>query len=185
MALARQALHEAVGGPPVEVDGAPDPELERPGACFVTLTKDGELRGCIGALDARRPLAEDVRHNTRAAALEDSRFPPVTASELDRIELEVSVLSPLEPLEHEDERDLLRRLRPGVDGLVIQHGAHRATYLPQVWKSLPEPRRFLRELKIKAGLHPDFWADDMRAWRFTVESFRERPPGAAAGAPSP
>lgn len=172
VALARQALHEAVGGAPVEV-GPLDPGLDRAGASFVTLTTAGDLRGCIGALEPRRSLAEDVRHNARAAALEDRRFPPVTASELDSISVEVSVLSPLEEIAHRGEDDLLAQLRPGQDGVVLEQAGLRATFLPQVWRSLPARERFLSELKVKAGLPPDLPADDLRAWRFTVESFEE------------
>ncbi len=172
LAIARSALDEAVHGRPVEAAAVEGPLGERR-ASFVTLLRDGELRGCIGTLEPCRPVADDVRHNARAAALEDTRFAPVRPEELDRISVEVSVLSPLVELEHRDEEHLLGQLRPGVDGLVIELQGHRATFLPQVWASLPAPAAFLGELKAKAGLARGFWADDLRAWRFTVDKYRE------------
>ncbi len=170
--IARAALEEAVGGQP-ERPIAPDQALFEPRATFVTLTRDGQLRGCIGTLEPCRPLAEDVRSNARAAALRDHRFAPVRAEELGEISVEVSVLSPLVEIEHRDEEHLLSQLRPGIDGLVIAHDRRRATFLPQVWNSLASPPEFLRALKAKAGLPRDFWSDGLRAWRFTVEKFEE------------
>ncbi len=172
LAIARSALDAAVSGRPAELEGG-DASLREHAASFVTLTRRGELRGCIGTLEPCRPVGEDVRHNARAAALEDSRFTPVRAEELDEISVEVSVLSPLEEIEHRGEDDLLARLRPGIDGLVIAHLGCRATFLPQVWTGLPRPAEFLRELKAKAGLSRGFWSDDLRAWRFTVEKYAE------------
>ncbi len=173
LALARAAVAEALGGAAVEPP--PEPWLDEPGAAFVTLKLAGELRGCIGSITARRPLAEDVRENALAAAFRDPRFPRVSAAELPRLRFEVSLLSPLEPLACADEADLLRRLRPGVDGLVLEHGGHRGTFLPAVWRHYPEPAEFLRQLKRKAGLDPDFWAPDVVVSRYTVESWAEEP----------
>ncbi len=172
VAVARCALHRATGGPSIP-EPVVDAVLERPGASFVTLMLDGKLRGCIGALEPHRALVDDVRHNTRAAALSDSRFAPVSAEELERIQVEISVLTPLESLEVESESNLLAQLRPGVDGLVIACEGRRATYLPQVWELFPEPARFLESLRQKAGLPSGFWSSELEAWRFAVEKFAE------------
>jgi AmmeMemoRadiSam system protein A len=174
--LARSAIETALSGashPDRSPEAPLDPELERWGASFVTLHRRGELRGCIGALRPRRPLAEDVAANARASAFEDPRFPPVEAAELASLTIEVSVLSPLEPLAVADEQELLSVVQPGRDGLVVEAGPLRATFLPQVWESLPEPAEFVRRLKMKAGLGPDARPPGMRWWRFTVESYEE------------
>jgi len=122
------------------------------GAAFVTLTQASRLRGCIGTLEAWRSLAEDVAANARAAAMHDPRFPALTAAEIPNTEVEVSVLEAATPLAFADETDLLRRLRPGHDGLTIRYRERRATFLPSVWAQLPEPARFLDELRRKAGI---------------------------------
>ena len=140
-------------------------------ATFVTLHIAGQLRGCIGMLEAIRPLVEDVAHNAYAAAFSDPRFPPVGKVELDRLEIEISILSPAVPLEFRSEEDLVGQLRPGVDGLILEDGFHRGTFLPTVWESLPEPREFLRQLKRKAGLSVDYWSPGIRVGRYTTESF--------------
>ena len=171
LALARAALAESLGVP---ADAPAEPDwLERPGACFVTLKIDGELCGCIGSLEAYRPLGDDLRANALAAAFRDPRFPPLEAGRLERVTIEVSLLSKLEPLEFSDEADLLRRLRPGIDGLVLEHDGHRGTFLPAVWRQLPSPEVFLRHLKRKAGLAAGFWAPDVRISRYTVDSWSE------------
>ena len=174
LALARSALAEALE---VEAQASP-PEAEpawlaTAGASFVTLHLDGELRGCIGTLEAYRPLGEDVRANAVAAGFRDPRFPRLTSAELPRVRIEVSVLSALEPLAWADEEDLLRRLRPGVDGLVLEHDGHRGTFLPAVWRQLPRREQFLSQLKRKAGLAADFWAPDVRVSRYTVACWAE------------
>lgn len=178
LAVARRALEEAVGvesvetGPDVVGDSTRE-LLSAPGASFVTLRRRGELRGCLGSLQPRRPLLEDVRANARAAALSDRRFEPVTADELSEISLEVSVLSPLERVEFADQEQLLAQLRPGIDGVVLECAGRRGTFLPQVWEALPEPDRFLEQLKLKAGLQADFWSDEVRVWRYRVEKYQE------------
>lgn len=169
--LARASIARALGEP---VQAPPHPEwLNTPGAVFVTLTRGGELRGCIGSLEARRSLGEDVEENARLAAFADPRFPPLSRAELADTQIEVSVLSPAEPIDFCDEADALRRLRPGVDGVILEYGRHRATFLPQVWRQLPDPRDFLAHLKRKAGLPADFWHPELRLYRYTVEKYEE------------
>jgi AmmeMemoRadiSam system protein A len=169
--LARASIARSLGVP---VDEPPRPDwLKAPGAVFVTLTRNGELRGCIGSLEARRSLGEDVVENARMAAFADPRFPPLDRAELDDTHIEVSVLSEAQPIVFQDEADALGKLRPGVDGVILEYGRHRATFLPQVWRQLPEPARFLAHLKRKAGLPADFWAPDIRLYRYTVEKYDE------------
>jgi AmmeMemoRadiSam system protein A len=151
------------------------------GASFVTLTKAGELRGCIGTLEAHRPLIEDVRNNARAAAFEDPRFFPLRREEFAEISVEVSLLSAPEPLAVETEAEALARLRPHIDGVVLAYGWHRATFLPQVWEDLPKPREFLRQLKRKAGLPVDFWADNLLLSRYDVQKWKEPQRGQRIG----
>lgn len=149
--------------------------LERPGATFVTLTQDGQLRGCIGSLEAHRPLGRDLEANAQAAAFRDPRFPPLTEAELDRTRVEVSILSAPEAMSFKDEQDALAQLRPGIDGVIFESGWHRATFLPQVWEQLPEPRQFMARLKMKAGLPADYWSDEVRLLRYTVDKYEETP----------
>lgn len=141
------------------------------GASFVTLHRHGELRGCIGSLEAHQPLLEDVAHNAFAAAFSDPRFPPLKESEMSDLEIHISLLSPARPMAFQSETDLLQQLRPGVDGLVLEEGRHRGTFLPSVWEQLPAPELFLRHLKQKAGLPPDYWSDTLQVSRYTTESF--------------
>jgi hypothetical protein len=147
--------------------------LAEPGASFVTLTRQGELRGCIGTLEAHRPLGLDVRENAVAAAFRDPRFMPLTRVEFDEIRVEVSVLSPSEALVVVSEEHALATLRPNVDGVVFEYGHYRSTFLPQVWEQLPEPAEFLAHLKRKAGLSMDFWSDSVRLSRYTVSKWKE------------
>ena len=147
--------------------------LDEPGASFVTLTRQGELRGCIGTLEAHRPLGEDVRENAVAAAFRDPRFMPLTRMEFDAIRVEVSLLSATEPLLVKSEEEALARLRPNVDGVVLEYGHYRSTFLPQVWEQLPNPAEFLAHLKRKAGLSMDFWAEQVRLSRYTVSKWKE------------
>ena len=168
------------------VDGARSPEsagsydrdgqnphswLDTPGASFVTLTRDGALRGCIGSLTAYRSLGEDVAANAVNAAFRDPRFPPLSAEELADTHIEVSVLSDPEPYAFTDRADALSRLRPGIDGLTLEYGSHRGTFLPQVWESLREPDDFLNHLVRKAGLPAGWWDDGVRLSRYTVTAF--------------
>ena len=148
--------------------------LLEPGASFVTLTRQGELRGCIGTLEAHRPLGIDVRENAVAAAFRDPRFMPLSREEFEAVRVEVSLLSPTEPLEARDESAALVALRPNVDGVVFEYGHYRSTFLPQVWEQLPEPAEFLAHLKRKAGLPADFWADQVRLSRYTVSKWKEQ-----------
>jgi len=147
------------------------PALQQNGASFVTLNIHDQLRGCIGTLEAYRPLVEDVAHNAYAAAFRDPRFPRLTRHEFTELQLHISILSPTQAMAFRDEQDLLAQLRPGVDGLVLEEGNYRGTFLPQVWDSLPEPEAFLRHLKQKAGLPPDYWSRTIRLQRYTVEEF--------------
>jgi AmmeMemoRadiSam system protein A len=171
IALARRAIASELG--------LAYPEHERPswleqeGACFITLTREGKLRGCVGTLRPHRALGEDVRANAVAAAFHDPRFQPLAPEEFRAVALEVSVLSPLEPLFFEDEPDALRQLRPGTDGVVFEYGHHSSTFLPQVWEDLAQPADFLAHLKYKAGLPPDFWDREVKLSRYTVVKWRE------------
>ena len=149
------------------------PALEAPGATFVTLFKHGLLRGCIGTLEARRPLGVDVRANAVAAAFDDPRFPRLATEEFIDTSVEVSVLSAPEPVIADGEQALLAQLRPGVDGVVLEFAGRRATFLPQVWDTLREPKEFLGELKRKAGLPIDFWSAAVHMSRYRVTKWRE------------
>jgi MEMO1 family protein len=155
---------------PLPVSLAEYPEdLRAKGACFVTLKHDGKLRGCIGTAVARRPLVVDVVENAFSAAFKDPRFPPLTASETEGLEVSLSVLSTHWPMTFRDEKDLLRQLRPGVDGLVIEDAGRRALFLPAVWESLPDAESFVGHLKLKAGLLRGHWSGGFKAWRFVAE----------------
>ena len=149
------------------------PWLAAPGASFVTLTRHGELRGCIGTLEAHRPLGVDVRENAVAAAFRDPRFAPLGRAEFDEIRVEVSLLSPAEALAADDEASALAALQPHIDGVVFEYRHFRSTFLPQVWEQLPEPAEFLAQLKRKAGLPVDFWAEGVRLSRYTVSKWKE------------
>jgi uncharacterized protein len=144
--------------------------LSEPRACFVTLRIGAELRGCIGRLEPDGPLVCGVSRNAYAAAFQDPRFDPVTEQESRQLHVHISVLSKPEPMTFVDEEDLLRQLRPGTDGLVLDAGRYRGTFLPAVWETLPEPEQFLSHLKVKAGLASDAWPADARVMRYTCES---------------
>jgi len=149
------------------------PALAQPGATFVTLTQQGNLRGCIGSLEAWRPLDEDVRANAQAAACRDPRFAPLSAAELAQTRVEVSLLTPAIPMPVADEADALRQMRPGIDGLIFECHGRRGTFLPQVWESLPNPHDFFAHLKQKAGFTADFWSPDVRLHRYEVQKWKE------------
>jgi uncharacterized protein len=171
--IARSAISEKLGKPVADVIEAL-PWLQEKGATFVTLTKNQELRGCIGTLDAYRPLLADVKANAFAAAFRDPRFSPLTGNELDLIKVEVSLLSAMEPIRFSDEQDALSQLRSGIDGVVFEVGAYRSTFLPQVWDQLPEPSVFMAHLKHKAGLHTGFWNREIKLYRYTVSKWKEK-----------
>jgi len=173
--IARTAVAEALSQPHEALEEATKNErwLQQQAACFVTLTRHGRLRGCIGTLEAKRPLLEDVSSNARAAAFKDPRFAPLTADELQDTDIEVSLLSPMQAVVFKDEQDALAQLQPGVDGLVFEYGQHRSTFLPQVWEQLPEPKDFVAQLKQKAGLPAGFWADGVKLFRYSVDKWKE------------
>jgi AmmeMemoRadiSam system protein A len=174
IALARASIERRLGLP---VAALPQTDqLAQPAAVFVTLTQAGVLRGCIGSLEAHRPLIDDLQANACAAAFRDPRFPPLSVEEWPATRVEVSLLSPSQPLSFSDEADALRQLRPGIDGVILQYRGHRATFLPQVWEQLPQAREFLAHLKRKAGLHADFWAHDLNLARYSVQKFSEALP---------
>lgn len=153
----------------------PDHEaLDQPAATFVTLMQQSELRGCIGSLRAVRPLGADVRANALAAAFRDPRFRPLATHEYYVTSVEVSLLSPSESMSFVDEEHLLAQLRPGIDGVIIEYGRKRATFLPQVWEALAEPPTFLAALKRKAGLPVDFWSPRVNVSRYRVTKWTER-----------
>ncbi|HEY6641562.1 AmmeMemoRadiSam system protein A [Povalibacter sp.] len=154
-------------------DFAHDGVLDAPRASFVTLRAKGHLRGCCGTLEPQGPLAEGVWRNAWAAAFSDPRFAPLSPDEYPDIDVHISVLSPLESLPAMTEQELLRELRPDVDGLLLQRGAAQATFLPAVWEQVSSAVEFVRQLKLKAGWTADFWAPDIVAWRYTAESFGE------------
>lgn len=149
------------------------PELAKMGATFVTLTQQGQLRGCIGSLEAWRPLAQDVQENACAAAFRDPRFSPLRADELPHTRVEVSLLTPPEPMQFSSEADALAQLCPNVDGVIFTASGRRSTFLPQVWEQLPEPREFMARLKQKAGLAASYWGPDVRLERYTVHKWKE------------
>jgi len=157
---------------PVRTDDY-EPALRPVRATFVTLDIAHQLRGCIGSLEAHIPLVEDVALHAFDAAFRDPRFPPVSREEAARLGVHISILSPNEPIEFSDEADLLRQLRPGVDGLVIAQGRRRATFLPSVWESLPDAVGFVAHLKQKAGIPPGPAQEPLRAWRYTAENIAE------------
>lgn len=158
---------------PVDCDELPR-VLAEPAATFTTVRFENQLRGCCGTLEAVRPLAEDVSHSAFRAAFRDVRFEPVGKHELEAISLEVSVLSPLESIHISDEVDLLTRLTPGIDGLVIIADGRRATFLPKVWEMLPDPQQFLVALKAKCGLAADYWSERLEFQRYRTTSYSDR-----------
>ncbi|HEY66673.1 MAG: hypothetical protein DRI79_02120 [Chloroflexi bacterium] len=169
--ITRTAYHREL--PPVDLEAVSE-DLRRDGASFVTLTKHGALRGCIGSLEPRRPLVLDVRENAVGAAFRDPRFPPLRPEELDDLHIEISVLSLPQPLSYDGPDDLIAKLRPGVDGVVIERGWNRATFLPQVWEKLPDPHQFLQHLCLKALLPADAYRhSDLKVYTYQVEKFEE------------
>jgi AmmeMemoRadiSam system protein A len=174
--LARQTITQVLEGgelPAVDLNSVSE-DLRRSSASFVTLTLDGRLRGCIGSIEPRQALALDVRDNALGAAFRDPRFPPLSRQELERVHIEISVLTPPRPLAASGADDLLGRLRPHVDGVIIERGGYRATFLPQVWDKLPEPSDFLSHLCRKAGLpHDDYRRPGLEVLTYQVQKFEE------------
>lgn len=171
--LARDAIYSGLDHhAPLDLNNMHLPEtLKQQAACFVTLYLHGALRGCIGSLEAYQPLAEDIVHNAYAAAFSDPRFAPVTESEAHDLEIHISILSAPQSMHVSSEHNLLEQLRSGIDGLIIEQGMRRATFLPSVWESLPNKEDFLLHLKLKAGFATDYWSDDMQCYRYQTESF--------------
>ena len=174
LGIARSAIGVELGMP--GQDKPAHALLGQPGATFVTLKRAGDLRGCIGSLRATRPLGVDVHANAIAAAFGDPRFPPLARFEFEEIVVEVSLLTADEPIDVADEAELIARLRPGIDGLILGYGHQRATFLPQVWDALPDPRDFVAALKRKAGLPEHFWSPQMNVSRYGVTKWTEREP---------
>jgi uncharacterized protein len=171
LARARNAIAAELGA---ALKAEPDhPALHAPGATFVTLTQAGQLRGCIGSLEAWRPLGDDVCANAKAAAFRDPRFNPLIHDELPRTRVEVSLLTPPQPLTFTCEDAAIRQLRPGLDGLIFVCHGRRGTFLPQVWESLPAPHQFFAHLKQKAGFAADFWSPDVELYRYEVQKWKE------------
>jgi AmmeMemoRadiSam system protein A len=171
--LARESVAEALGAASAVPGDGGEAWLREPGATFVTLRRGEDLRGCVGSIEALRPLFEDVWSNARAAAFQDTRFPPVERRELPAISFEVSLLSHPEPIAAASEAEALRLLRPGVDGVILEYGERRSTFLPQVWEQLPDPRDFLGHLRQKARLPRGFWAPEVRLSRYGVRKWEE------------
>lgn len=171
--IARASIeHGLQTGRPLSIDlNAYEPALTNQAASFVTLERHGQLRGCIGMLEAQRPLVQDIAENAFAAAFRDPRFPPLSAEEFKDLDLHISILSAAEAISFISEQDLISQLQPGIDGLILQDGYRRGTFLPSVWEQLPEPRQFLRHLKQKAGLPADYWSDKLKAYRYNTETF--------------
>jgi len=171
--LARDAIiYGLENGQPLTVN--PDEfedTLKEMRACFVTLHIEGELRGCIGSLEAYRPLIEDIAHNAFSAAFRDPRFSPLSKSELNQITIDLSILTPPAEMTFTSEADLLEQIRPGIDGLIIEDQGRRGTFLPSVWTQLPDKVQFLSHLKLKAGLPPQHWSDTLKMSRYETESF--------------
>lgn len=153
---------------PIKLEEYPE-KLQLNGASFVTLEIDQKLRGCIGALEAYQPLIQDLVQNSYAAAFRDPRFSPLTIEEYPKVTKQISILSQPSSLSFTSEEDLLRQLRPGIDGLILADQGYRGTFLPAVWDSLPQPKLFLNQLKLKAGLPEDHWSATLKIARYTVE----------------
>lgn len=154
-----------------ELDGLPLP-LQAPGACFVTLRRrDGTLRGCVGRLEAYRPLAVDVAHNAYGAAFRDPRFQTLTPPEWIDCTVDIAVLGAPIPIDAADEPAVMAALEPALDGLILEDGGRRGTFLPAVWDQMSGPRAFVQQLKRKIGWNADYWSPTMRAWRYRVEAF--------------
>lgn len=179
--LARQTIARKLGRPidPEKAEALEtalaDPDFDRACGTFVTLTLQGRLRGCIGSLEGSQPLRAGIPHNAVNAALHDPRFPPLKRTELDQIAIEISILTRPRPLDYTDGRDLLARLRRGIDGVILRKGSASATFLPQVWQQLPRPQDFLSHLCTKAGLAANAWQTaKLEVRTYQVQHFHEQ-----------
>lgn len=172
--IARASIAKVLGFPGDSPVSMLAPWLRQAGATFVTLTMDGRLRGCVGSLAAERMLGEDVAANALGAAFRDHRFPKLSRAEWPRCEVELSLLSPPKPLRFADEAELLAQVRPGEDGIILEHEGRRATFLPQVWEGLPDTRRFLEELMNKAGIPAGTRLARCRLWRYRVVKWKQK-----------
>ena len=173
--IARSSIQHGLDhGKALKVHTADYPdELQAQRACFVTLQIAGELRGCIGHLQAMQPLIDDVAENAWAAAFQDPRFAPLSQTEFPRLEIHISILSPPQAMTFTSQQDLLAQIRPGIDGLILEDDYRRGTFLPSVWESLPDAQDFLAHLKLKAGLPASYWSDNIRVSRYTSESITD------------
>ncbi len=170
--IAERAIRDGALGGRAELDLSTLPAwAAEPAATFVTVYLDGELNGCIGTLEPRRALAADIANNAQRAAFGDPRFPEITVKDLDRVSVHIAILGELIPVEAPTEHALIEQMRPGVDGIVLEAGTRRGTFLPAVWEGLPDPAEFLAHLKQKARLQPDEWPEDLEVYRFEVEDF--------------
>lgn len=176
IAVARRAIEQKFNHEMVDYVGLVRdyPELSVPGAAFVTLTLYGKLRGCIGSIVAHRPLLEDLISNAQAAAYKDPRFPPLSIDEVKEICIEVSLLSAPEMIEYRDREELLSIIRPGIDGVILQHGNHQATFLPQVWDEIPDFNNFFGHLGVKAGIGSDPLSLHPTIYTYQVEKYKEK-----------
>lgn len=181
LALARQSIEQGLrSGKPLSINVKDyQPPLTDNAACFVTLTintlnHNRQLRGCIGSLEARRPLVRDICENAFASAFCDSRFAPLSASELEFIHIEISVLTPLQEIKFRSQDELLQQIEPFKDGLLLEEGHHRGTFLPLVWQQLPDKHAFISHLKQKAGLPANYWSDTLRCYRYQSLVFEEQ-----------
>ncbi len=169
--LARNSLRKTLGLDYKEVEIKEEWIKER--ATFVTITESGDLRGCIGSLEARQPLYVDIKTNINSAAFRDPRFYPLQAGEIDNISIEISILTPLKEITFKTEEDLLKQIVPFKMGLLLEHGLNRGTFLPQVWENFPTTEVFFNHLKQKAGLTSDFFSSDMKLFYYEVEKCKE------------
>jgi len=172
--VARDTIRARLFGLQFQLPEGIPPSLKEKRGTFVTITIDGQLRGCIGHILPVTSIIEGVKENAINAAFRDPRFPPLSRDEFDRIKIEVSVLTFPVPLQYKDAQDLLNKLRPNVDGVIIKKGFHQATFLPQVWEQLPEKKEFLTHLCLKAGLEPDAWKQgSLEVQTYQVQAFHE------------
>ena len=175
LVLARAAItHGLQHSNIIHIDWTQQPAAyHTPRASFVTLQRHGELRGCIGHLEAVQAVGQDVVENAFRAAFRDPRFPPLTTAEYADIHVHISLLTPAEAMQFTSEQDLIAQLQPGEDGLILAYHGHRATFLPSVWEILPQANQFLGHLKLKAGLAADFWSPQLQVWRYRADGISE------------